>query len=93
MRVLRLGTIGSPVTERLQWLTEYLARARQAPSAALFEVSGNYDNDPLEQLETHRYTDRLILTMDNAGAARSLAWLWQASGPSVAEKAALMKHT
>ena len=90
MRVLRLGTIGSPVTERLQWLTEYLARARQAPSAALFEVSGNYDNDPLEQLETHRYTDRLILTMDNAGAARSLAWLWQASGPSVAEKAALL---
>jgi hypothetical protein len=90
MRVLRLGTVGSPVTERLAWLTDYLSRARQTPSVALFEVSNNYDSNPLEQLEAHRYTDRLILTMDNAGAALSLEWLWHTTGPDLCEKAGLL---
>jgi hypothetical protein len=44
--VQRLAVGGAPHLERLYYLKEYLAHAKQKPKLVLFEIAGGYDSGP-----------------------------------------------
>jgi hypothetical protein len=73
--VQRLAVGGAPHLERLYYLKEYLARAKQKPKLVLFEIAGGYDSGPLYQVHQMRFSDRMVAMMDGSSAWWALRWL------------------
>jgi hypothetical protein len=84
--VQRLAVGGAPHLERLHYLKEYLARAKQAPQLVLFEIAGGYDSGPLYQVHQMRFSDRMVAMMDGSSAWWALRWLASADGLSLFQR-------
>ena len=84
--VQRLAVGGAPHLERLHYLKEYLARAKQRPQLVLFEIAGGYDSGPLYQVHQMRFSDRMVAMMDGSSAWWALRWLAGADGLSLFQR-------
>ncbi len=73
--VQRLAVGGAPHIERLHYLKEYLAHAKQKPELVLFEIAGGYDSGPLYQVHQMRFSDRMVAAMDAEGAWWAYRWI------------------
>src|SRR5947209_7329399 len=87
--VQRLAVGGAPHLERLHYLKEYLARAKQRPQLVLFEIAGGYDSGPLYQVHQMRFSDRMVAMMDGSSAWWALGWLAGADGLSLLQRTTL----
>jgi hypothetical protein len=87
--VQSLAVGGAPHLERLYYLKEYLARAKQKPQLVLLEIAGGYDSGPLYQVHQMRFSDRMIAMMDGSSAWWALAWLAGADGLSLSQRVTL----